>query len=487
MHHDLHRRIGPILCAALAATGCGSGGDTALLAQAEEYELTVNEAVRLLAAAPDLPNEPIVAASLGELWVDYILLGEVARRDTAMEAVDVEPLVRQQVERQLILTLRDSVIEADTAVSETELRTLFEEERPGVSVEARHILLAVPEDATDLQQDSIRRLASRVREQAVSGAETFDDLAREYSQDAGSAQQGGRLGLVERGQSVPAIDEVLFALEPGEISDLVETSYGLHVFRVDERHEPGFDEISEYFRGQVQQRRHVQAESTYIAAMLDSASVQPVDEAADFTRRMADRPGTNLTRRAARRPVVTYDGGELTLQEVLEFMQTSTPDFRGRIVQAPDEVVEDEVLLSLVQRELLLRRAQARDYTVGTGVRDSLTALARERFVATARQVGVLRVTPAPGQSDREALEARVSSILREIVSNNRDVIPLGAITFALRKQFPSRVFETGVDRVVQRLAEVRGDPGGGGPSEGLIGAPVPEEPPLPTDTSSGG
>lgn len=450
-------KFGPILCAALAAGGCETGDDTTLVARAGDYELSVDEAVDLLAAAPDLPADPDVVKAVGELWVDYVLLGEAARRDTTMEVVDVQPLVRQQVERRLILALRDSVIEADTAVTEAELRTLFEEERPGVSLEARHILLMVPEEAPSARQDSVRRLAERIREQAATGAASFEELAREHSQDAASARRGGELGVVERGQSVPAIEEVLFALEPGEVSEIVETPYGLHIFRLDERHEPAFEEVAPGFRSQVQERRHLQAESTYIAILLDDASLQTAADAAELTRLMAEEPRSRLTRRAARRPVVEYDGGELTLEEVLDFMQTNGPDYLTRVAQAPDEVVEDEVLLGIVQRELLLQRARSMGFSVPSEARDSLTRVARERFVEASGQLGVLRVTPSPGRSPREAVETRVGSILREMLSGDRDILPLGAVSYALRKQFESRVFESGVDRAVRRLEEVRG------------------------------
>ncbi|HSR41837.1 MAG TPA: peptidylprolyl isomerase [Longimicrobiales bacterium] len=454
----MNARSIPILFTALAAAGCETGGDAVLVAEAEQYRLSVNEAVTLLTPS-ELPNEPNVVEAVSELWIDYVLLGEAARRDTTLSDVDVAPLVEQQVERRLILALRDSVIQADTAVTDAELRTLYEGERPGVTVDARHILLTVPEGATAAQADSVRELAARIREQAVSGAETFETLARRYSQDRGTAGLGGELGTLGRGEAIPTIEEAIFDLEPGEVSELVETPYGIHVFRVDGRAEPTFEEIGPTFRAQVQQRRYQQAESLYIAAMIDGAGLRPVEEAADLTRRMADRPGTRLSRRAADRPVVEYEGGRLTLEEVRDFMQTSPPEYRGQVLQAPDEVVEDEVLLAIVQRELLLRQARERGLTVPPTVRDSLTRVARERFVDVAGQLGVLRIPAPEGTASREAVEERVLSLLREILSNDRDVQPLGAVAYALRKQYANQILESGVQRVVQRIAEARGGP----------------------------
>lgn len=483
----MNKRISLILCLALVAGACETSGDDLLVARAEDYELSVNQAVNVLVAAPQIPNDTSVMEAIAELWVDYTLLGEAARRDTTLHSVDLEPLVQQQAERRLILTLRDSVIRADTALGEDELRTLYQEESPGVTARARHILLTYPDSATAAQKDSVRRRAEELRERATTGGESFEELARQYSQDRGSAQQGGDLGPVERGQMMPAIDSAVFALEPGGTSDVIETPYGLHILRVDDRQEPSFEDIRADFRSQVQQRRLQQAESTYIAALVDESEVEPVDEAAELTKRMAANPDARLSGRAARRPVIRYDGGAVTLDEVLDFMQTSQPRYRGQVVTAPDSVVEDQVLLGIVQRELLLQRAREMGMEVPEAARDSLTRTARERFVEVARQLGVLDITPEEGQSGREAVASTVLSILGEMVSGEREVIPLGGIAYTLRKQFPNQVFETGIAQAVGRVAEARGTgPGGSAPpAPGIPPAPTASGPPA-ADTSGG-
>lgn len=70
--------------------------------------------------------------------------------------------------------------------------------------------------------------AAAVLERARQG-EDFAELAAEYSDDPGSVAQGGELGWFERGMMVPEFEDAAFALEPGELSDLVETGYGYHI------------------------------------------------------------------------------------------------------------------------------------------------------------------------------------------------------------------------------------------------------------------
>ena len=88
---------------------------------------------------------------------------------------------------------------------------------------ARHILL--PLRSNELGEDLVGR---------ISQGELFEDLASEYSQDTLSAQQGGDLGFISRGLFPAEFEEVLFSLEVGSISNLVETQFGLHIIRLDE-------------------------------------------------------------------------------------------------------------------------------------------------------------------------------------------------------------------------------------------------------------
>ena len=126
-------------------------------------------------------------------------------------------------------------IAAGIKVDDDELRALFEAERESfVTPEKRevsHILISVPADADSTAEEEARARLAALGSRIEVG-ESFEDLARENSDDPGSATAGGSLGFIERGVMVPPFEEAAFALAPGELSEPVRSSYGWHLIKV---------------------------------------------------------------------------------------------------------------------------------------------------------------------------------------------------------------------------------------------------------------
>ncbi len=103
------------------------------------------------------------------------------------------------------------------------------------SIVARHILVAYQGGMRagahiTRSKAEARERAEEAKERAL-GGEDFAALANEYSDDPGSAADGGNLGRFTRGQMVPAVSDAAFRLEPGGISDVVESDFGFHVIQ----------------------------------------------------------------------------------------------------------------------------------------------------------------------------------------------------------------------------------------------------------------
>ena len=126
-------------------------------------------------------------------------------------------------------------IAAGIKADDVELRALFEAEPERFVTpekrEASHILASVPPDAgTDVDARARERLAALA--DRIAAGESFEDLARENSDDPGSAAAGGALGFIERGMMVPEFEEAAFALAPDELSAPVRSSFGWHLIKV---------------------------------------------------------------------------------------------------------------------------------------------------------------------------------------------------------------------------------------------------------------
>ena len=99
---------------------------------------------------------------------------------------------------------------------------------------ASHILFGAAKDAPAAEKAKIKAEAEGVLKRVKSG-EHFAALAKQYSKDPGSAAVGGDLNYFPKGQMVPAFDAAVFAMKPGEISNLVETEFGFHIIKLTDR------------------------------------------------------------------------------------------------------------------------------------------------------------------------------------------------------------------------------------------------------------
>ncbi|MGH9603200.1 MAG: peptidyl-prolyl cis-trans isomerase [Terriglobales bacterium] len=138
-------------------------------------------------------------------------------------------------------------------VTQQDLETFYnqrrEQYRVDESVDVRHILIKTPEPGADAKVDEKGLAAARAKAEGIlqqlrKGAK-FEDLARKNSEDPGSAENGGLYQGVQRGQMVPEFDQAAFTLEPGKLSELVKTSFGFHILRVDKHQKAGLRTLAE--------------------------------------------------------------------------------------------------------------------------------------------------------------------------------------------------------------------------------------------------
>lgn len=455
------RKIAPFVALAgvLVTTACESFGQamtahTDVVARAEGHELTVDETSALMALNPRLPAQPEVVDAVANLWLDYTLLAVAASKDSTLRSVDVEPLVRPYIEQEMVWQLRDKVINVDTVLDDAELRQVFEQQQPGLSVRARHILLRLAPDATPAQRDSLLTQAEALRQRAVSGAD-FAALAREYSQDPGSAAQGGDLGFFSRGQMVGPFEAAAFSLQVGEVSPVVETPFGLHIIKVEERRLPNFAEIKEAFREEVKAMRVREAENAYIEQLIEPLEMKVQSGAADVVREMAQRPTMDVRGRAGNRALVEYKGGALTAAEFLDLVRRLAPVQRAGLASAPDEQLE-QALLGLAKNEVLVQEARKQGFEATAAERDSLMMQSHADLRSAVEEAGLLNIVPQEGETQAQAIDRRVNALLEAIIKGERNVLPLGPLSYSLRRQYDGAVFDRAFPAVISKVEASR-------------------------------
>jgi len=138
-----------------------------------------------------------------------------------------------------------------------------------------HILKRVAADATPEVKAETRRVMETLLEQARAGGD-FAALAQEHSEDPGSQANGGEL-TVSRGETVPPFEQAAFALEPGGVSDVVETQFGFHIIKVAERIDGQavpFEEAKPRIEMFLKQQALQEAVGTKVDSLRESASVE---------------------------------------------------------------------------------------------------------------------------------------------------------------------------------------------------------------------
>ena len=182
--------------------------------------------------------------------------------------------------RQIRYVLVDTAkILSSIAVSKEELQSYYDQHRDDYrvpeQVSVSHILIKTPLPGPDGKVDAkgleeARKKAEDVLKQVKAGG-NFADLAKKYSEDPGSGKNGGSLGLIGRGRTVPEFEKAAFSLAKGATSDLVQSSYGFHIIRIDDKqpaHLKTLDEVKDQIEESIKQQKAAQVAANQVTTLL---------------------------------------------------------------------------------------------------------------------------------------------------------------------------------------------------------------------------
>ena len=216
-----------------------------LVATLDGKEIRRSDVIALLEVLPQqvqtIPQEQLIPLLVQEL-INTTLIAALARE----QALDQDPAFRRRIEIESMRILREMFLNnlAATVLTDEALEQYYQEtvalEGGEVEIRARHILVDTEAEAADIVAE------------LEEGAD-FEQLARERSTGPSSAA-GGDLGYFDRSRMVPEFGNAAFELEAGEVSSPVQTQFGWHVIKVEDRREsppPPLEAVADQLRQQL--------------------------------------------------------------------------------------------------------------------------------------------------------------------------------------------------------------------------------------------
>jgi peptidyl-prolyl cis-trans isomerase D len=182
-------------------------------------------------------------------------------------------------------------LEGGIQIGHDELQAYYDQHRDQYrtpeQVKVSHILIKTPLPGPDgkVDEKGVSDAQHRAEDllKQIKGGAKFEDLAKKYSEDPGSAKEGGSLGFIGKGRTVPEFEKAAFSLPKGQVSDLVKSSYGFHIIRVDDKqdaHMKTLDEVKDQIEPVLKQQKGQQLAQKQAEELLKRARAEGLDSAA---------------------------------------------------------------------------------------------------------------------------------------------------------------------------------------------------------------
>lgn len=199
--------------------------------------------------------------------LQYVIENELMAEAGQNDGLDKTPTFPAREKYHDRRALRDAFFDVDitNAVTEDAAKKIYDEKiatmKPQQEIHARHILVAT--------EDEAKKVVERLK-----NGEDFATVAKEVSKDAGA--EGGDLGFFTRGQMLKPFEDAAFALDVGQISAPVQTQFGWHIIKVEEKRDqplPTFDQVKGTIMGQLVQQKAQEV----VGGLRDKAKIDVVD------------------------------------------------------------------------------------------------------------------------------------------------------------------------------------------------------------------
>ncbi|UCG86666.1 MAG: peptidylprolyl isomerase [Gemmatimonadota bacterium] len=436
-----------------------------LVARAAGYELTVDRLGEIVARGAHIPLQRDVVERMARLWVDYSLVAQrLADGDSLLDSATVVNALWAEAQQQIVTHYHSQLVDNHVVVTDEVVDSAY------VAGEHRlihHILIQTAADATPSETEAKLRQAEQLRQVAVSGADGWARANRE-NEDSVSREEGGSLGVIARGETVPPFEDAAFALGPGEVSPVVESDYGFHIVR-----RPPLAEVREEYEAQVRGILIERMNFGFINEIEARWEVAVRPDAPALMRKAAEDP---VVARRSNRTLGTYLNGKFTVSDLAGWLQALPAQYTAEVINADDDRLL-QFARGLIRNNVL--EQEARD--AGHGLTQEDFAFLRETLaqelvrVRQAMGLDSALVTVSPTLDLSQVVGSVVDSYMAAI---SGDLAQLAIVppflAEELRREMDWHISPSGVNRALERAARIR---------SGLTAGATPT---LPADADSG-
>jgi parvulin-like peptidyl-prolyl isomerase len=354
------------LLAACGKQGSGGGADK-VVASAGEIKVTLADYQgswdRITATyRPDISTLEGKRSFANDLVNRNILLDEAYKLGGITDP-KVEAAIQKSRSNQMLQLLYRNEIESKVDVLGRDVTELYEKRK--INVKASHILLGDVETA------------KRVRDEIVSGKTTFEAAAKKYSMDRSTREAGGALPELLWGRSIPKFQALAFEMEPGVVSEPVETEIGIHLIRVNERVAKELADI-ETLRPQLRTDMRKQLEAVrlneFVAATEAKFALQWNDDALGVLDELiateaaldidtippAEHYIPDATPEQRAMTLASWTGGTWTIGDYVDYITEQPP--MNRPIRLPKHGLKEYIRAVQLREKILMLEAAERGY-----------------------------------------------------------------------------------------------------------------------------
>jgi len=297
--------------------------------------------------------------------------------------------------------------------------------------QARHILIVSNDDDAAAEAEANELLAR------INGGESFEDIARDHSDDTFTAERGGDLGALTRSQMPDGLDSAVYAMSEGDVEGPIKTDFGFHIVRLDKINVPGplpFEQVRAELTTELQEQNadslyldlerklsNAQFDATDLRSLSDAVGIE-IQAVAGFTRQGAEPLGSDLAIIDAVFDEMVLSGEQMS--QIIEIDANRSAVFAVAnhypATRQPLDEVRDQVAESL--------KAQQAEEIMGAKADEMIAALADgTEFTAAAEAIGATAVEPVLMSRTVEGADQFISVAVFTAVKPAQDAPTIGS------------------------------------------------------------